>query len=286
MTERTGKKDFVASIMEAAAKGSLSLDRSGDELDRHRHPGPAGLGRPRLGDPARRPAHGRPRPRLHREPRQRQLRREAEDRAGRVRVRDPLVGDLRGVHAEGRPRLPRWALRHRRRHPGAAHRGRQLLRHGHRRADPRRCAAGAAPCWPRARTHGGRPRGATSGPRSAASTASCPRPRARTASTSPAARTSTRPTSRGPSRSTARTSGRRSTAPRPARSRPSRRTSRGTAGAHTGNYTDQMVNSFSSTVDGAISAYQATQSSSSSGGGGGGGFSGGGGGGGGGGGSW
>jgi hypothetical protein len=30
MTERTGKKDFVASIMEAAAKGSLSLDRSGD----------------------------------------------------------------------------------------------------------------------------------------------------------------------------------------------------------------------------------------------------------------
>ena len=60
----------------------------------------------------------------------------------------------------------------------------------------------------------------------------------------------------------------------------------GYTGAHTGNYTDQMVNSFSSTVDGAISAYQATQSSSSSGGGGGGGFSGGGGGGGGGGGSW
>ena len=60
----------------------------------------------------------------------------------------------------------------------------------------------------------------------------------------------------------------------------------GYGGAHTGNYTDQMVNSFSSTVDGAISAYQATQSSSSSGGGGGGGFSGGGGGGGGGGGSW
>jgi hypothetical protein len=60
----------------------------------------------------------------------------------------------------------------------------------------------------------------------------------------------------------------------------------GYAGAHTGNYTDQMVNSFSSTVDGAISAYQATQTSSSSGGGGGGGFSGGGGGGGGGGGSW
>jgi hypothetical protein len=60
----------------------------------------------------------------------------------------------------------------------------------------------------------------------------------------------------------------------------------GYAGSHTGNYTDQMVNSFSSTVDGAISSYQATQSSSSSGGGGGGGFSGGGGGGGGGGGSW
>jgi hypothetical protein len=60
----------------------------------------------------------------------------------------------------------------------------------------------------------------------------------------------------------------------------------GYTGAHTGNYTDQMVNSFSSSVDGAISAYQATQSSSSSGGGGGGGFSGGGGGGGGGGGSW
>ena len=60
----------------------------------------------------------------------------------------------------------------------------------------------------------------------------------------------------------------------------------GYAGSHTGNYTDQMVNSFSSTVDSAISAYAATQSSSSSGGGGGGGFSGGGGGGGGGGGSW
>ena len=59
----------------------------------------------------------------------------------------------------------------------------------------------------------------------------------------------------------------------------------GYTGAHTGNYTDQMVNSFSSTVDSAISSYQATQSSSSSGGGGGG-FSGGGGGGGGGGGSW
>jgi hypothetical protein len=59
----------------------------------------------------------------------------------------------------------------------------------------------------------------------------------------------------------------------------------GYTGSHTGNYTDQMVNSFSSTVDGAISSYQATQSSSSSGGGGGG-FSGGGGGGGGGGGSW
>jgi hypothetical protein len=59
----------------------------------------------------------------------------------------------------------------------------------------------------------------------------------------------------------------------------------GYAGAHTGNYTDQMVSSFSSTVNSAISAYQATQASSSSSGGGGG-FSGGGGGGGGGGGSW
>jgi hypothetical protein len=59
----------------------------------------------------------------------------------------------------------------------------------------------------------------------------------------------------------------------------------GYGGVHTGNYTDQMVNSFSSTVDSAISAYNATQTSSSSGGGGGG-FSGGGGGGGGGGGSW
>jgi uncharacterized membrane protein YgcG len=59
----------------------------------------------------------------------------------------------------------------------------------------------------------------------------------------------------------------------------------GYAGAHTSNYTDQMVDSFSSTVDSAISSYQATQTSSSSSGGGGG-FSGGGGGGGGGGGSW
>jgi len=56
------------------------------------------------------------------------------------------------------------------------------------------------------------------------------------------------------------------------------------AGVHTGNYVNQMVDNFDSTVSGAISAYQATQSSSSSGGGGG--FSGGGGGGGGGGGSW
>ena len=55
------------------------------------------------------------------------------------------------------------------------------------------------------------------------------------------------------------------------------------AGVHSGNYVDQMVNSFDSTVSSAISSYEATQSSSSSGGGG---FSGGGGGGGGGGGSW
>lgn len=58
------------------------------------------------------------------------------------------------------------------------------------------------------------------------------------------------------------------------------------AGAATGSYVSSMVDSFSSTVDSAISSYNATQSSSSSGGGGGGGFSGGGGGGGGGGGSW
>ena len=55
------------------------------------------------------------------------------------------------------------------------------------------------------------------------------------------------------------------------------------AGAHTGDYVNQMVHDFSSTVSSSISAYQATQSHSS---GGGGGFSGGGGGGGGGGGSW
>ena len=55
------------------------------------------------------------------------------------------------------------------------------------------------------------------------------------------------------------------------------------AGSIGGGFADSMVNDFSSTVDGAISSYQATQSSSSSGGGG---FSGGGGGGGGGGGSW
>ncbi|MCZ4500334.1 MAG: hypothetical protein JWQ74_2889 [Marmoricola sp.] len=56
------------------------------------------------------------------------------------------------------------------------------------------------------------------------------------------------------------------------------------AGVHAGNYVNQMVDSFDSSVSSAISAYDATQSSSSSGGGGG--FSGGGGGGGGGGGSW
>ena len=54
-------------------------------------------------------------------------------------------------------------------------------------------------------------------------------------------------------------------------------------GSATGDYVGSMVDDFSSTVDSAISSYQATQSSSSSGGGG---FSGGGGGGGGGGGSW
>ena len=54
-------------------------------------------------------------------------------------------------------------------------------------------------------------------------------------------------------------------------------------GSTTGDYVSSMVDDFSSTVDAAISSYQATQSSSSSGGGG---FSGGGGGGGGGGGSW
>ncbi|WP_205473859.1 DUF2207 domain-containing protein [Nocardioides sp. SYSU D00038] len=58
----------------------------------------------------------------------------------------------------------------------------------------------------------------------------------------------------------------------------------GYAGAHTADHVDSMVSDFSSTVDSAISAYNATQTSSSSGGGGG--FSGGGGGGGGGGGSW
>jgi hypothetical protein len=57
------------------------------------------------------------------------------------------------------------------------------------------------------------------------------------------------------------------------------------AGASTGAFVNSMVDSFDSTVSGAISSYNATQSSSSSGGGGGG-FSGGGGGGGGGGGSW
>ena len=54
-------------------------------------------------------------------------------------------------------------------------------------------------------------------------------------------------------------------------------------GVHSGNFVNQMVDSFDSTVSSAISSYEATQSSSSSGGGG---FSGGGGGGGGGGGSW
>ena len=57
------------------------------------------------------------------------------------------------------------------------------------------------------------------------------------------------------------------------------------AGTHTADYVNSMVSDFNSTVDSAISSYNATQTSSSSGGGGGG-FSGGGGGGGGGGGSW
>jgi uncharacterized membrane protein len=57
------------------------------------------------------------------------------------------------------------------------------------------------------------------------------------------------------------------------------------AGANAGAFVSSMVSDFDSTVSGAISSYNATQTSSSSGGGGGG-FSGGGGGGGGGGGSW
>ena len=60
---------------------------------------------------------------------------------------------------------------------------------------------------------------------------------------------------------------------------------RPTPASHAGDFVDSMVGDFGSTVDSAISSYNATQSSSSSGGGGGG-FSGGGGGGGGGGGSW
>ncbi|WP_310530359.1 DUF2207 domain-containing protein [Nocardioides sp.] len=62
----------------------------------------------------------------------------------------------------------------------------------------------------------------------------------------------------------------------------------GYTGMHTGNHVNQMVTDFDSTVDGAISSYQASQRPQSSGSGGfsGGGFSGGGGGGGGGGGSW
>ncbi|EON25286.1 hypothetical protein CF8_0637 [Nocardioides sp. CF8] len=63
----------------------------------------------------------------------------------------------------------------------------------------------------------------------------------------------------------------------------------GYTGTHTGNHVNQMVNDFERTVDGAISSYQASQRPQSSGSGGGfsgGGFSGGGGGGGGGGGSW
>jgi len=59
----------------------------------------------------------------------------------------------------------------------------------------------------------------------------------------------------------------------------------GYAGAHTGNHVDQMLGDFRTTLDSAISSYEATQRSSSSSSGGGG-FSGGGGGGGGGGGSW
>lgn len=57
-------------------------------------------------------------------------------------------------------------------------------------------------------------------------------------------------------------------------------------GGYGGSPAQAMINDFSSTLDSAISSYEATQRSSSSGGGGGGGFSGGGGGGGGGGGSW
>ena len=107
----------------------------------------------------------------------------------------------------------------------------------------------------------------------------------RSASTSPGARSSTRRTSRGRWRSASPTSGPRSTASRPARSRrlPYYASSYGYTG---GSFASAMSDDFnSSTVNSAISAYQATQSSSSSSGGGGG-FSGGGGGGGGGGGSW
>ena len=130
-------------------------------------------------------------------------------------------------------------------------------------------------------------RAATCGRGSAASGASSPPTPPRRASTSPAARSSTPPTSRGRSRSASPTPGRRSTGSRSARSPRSRRTSAPRRGGYAGgSFASSMADDFSSTVDNAISAYQASQSSSSSSGGGGGGFSGGGGGGGGGGGSW
>ena len=90
------RRTFVASIMQAAEKGAINLDRSGDSWTDHRQgQGPQGWAG--LDSVTQRVAQllGGPGLAVHREPEQRQRRREAEERAGRVRVRDPLVGDLR-----------------------------------------------------------------------------------------------------------------------------------------------------------------------------------------------
>ena len=286
MTERTGKKDFVASIMEAAAKGSLEPRPLRRQLDRHRHPGPAGLGRPRPVTQRVARLTGGPGLAFTASP-------------GSVSSGEKLKTELAGFESATRS----WATSE-----GFMQKaglgclgglfvigggilalliaGGNFFDMGIVALIPGMLAAGAAPVLASGantrRTAKGRDLWSKVGGfyrvlstpssqnrfdfsgRQDLYTAYIPWAVAFDCADQWAAKYRTETGQEPPVPSYF----------------------PGYTGAHTGNYTDQMVNSFSSTVDGAISAYQATQSSSSSGGGGGGGFSGGGGGGGGGGGSW
>ena len=284
LTEKTDKQAFVASIMQAAEKGAVDLARPRGVGDQ-RQGGAGRLGRARLGHPAAGATDGRTRTDVHGVAERRRRRPEAQERALRLRVRDPLVGQGGGPYAVGWPRLPRGSLRHRRRHPGLGDRRLQPVRHVHHRVDPRIACRGRGAGARLRREH----QADRHGPRPLVPDWWLPsgdvdavEPEPLRLLRPPGALHPVHPVG-GRVRLRRRVGGQVPDRDRRRAADPG--VLSGYAGAHTGNYTDQMVNSFSSTVDSAISSYQATQTSSSSSGGGGG-FSGGGGGGGGGGGSW